>query len=254
MKLILAEPKYLKDSISIISDIVTEVNFKIDKNNLELVAMDPANVAMIVFKLLSSAFVEYDVEKDISLAISLEQLKQILRRVKPTDTITLELDEDKNKLRITLRDSGLRGDSNRVFNISLLHSEEQKQKIPELEFQNKIETHASILDDAVEDVGVVGDSVALTIDPKRFTIHSEGTTSNAKVEIPKDNNTNIVMNSSDKIKAKYSLEYLKKMIKGSKLTDKVVIQFNEDYPLKLDYLVKDKLSLQFILAPRVQND
>ena len=34
----------------------------------------------------------------------------------------------------------------------------------------------------------------------------------------------------------------------------VSIQFAEDYPLKLDYLIKDKLALSFILAPRVNND
>ena len=50
------------------------------------------------------------------------------------------------------------------------------------------------------------------------------------------------------------IEYLKKIIKGSKLSDKVVLQFDKDYPLKADYLVKDKLSLSVILAPRVSND
>ena len=57
-----------------------------------------------------------------------------------------------------------------------------------------------------------------------------------------------------KHKAKYSLEYLKKMISGSKLADKVSLQFNTDYPLKIQYTVLDKLSMSFILAPRVDND
>ena len=83
MKLTLAEPKYLKDSISIISDLVNEANFKITSNAIELVAMDPANVAMVMFKLLSSAFVEYDVKGKTELAINLNNLKQVLRRVKP---------------------------------------------------------------------------------------------------------------------------------------------------------------------------
>jgi len=38
MKLVLAEPKYLKDSISIISDLVTDVNINVDKDKLELIA------------------------------------------------------------------------------------------------------------------------------------------------------------------------------------------------------------------------
>jgi len=41
MKLTLAEPTYLKESISIISDLVTEARFKSDAGCAELVAMDP---------------------------------------------------------------------------------------------------------------------------------------------------------------------------------------------------------------------
>ena len=54
MKLVLAEPRYFKESIAIISDLVTEAKFKATKDGLELIAMDPANVAMVIFKLLSS--------------------------------------------------------------------------------------------------------------------------------------------------------------------------------------------------------
>ena len=63
MKLTLAEPKYLKESISVISELVNEARFKIGPDGIELVAMDPANVAMVIFKLLSSCFVEYDINK-----------------------------------------------------------------------------------------------------------------------------------------------------------------------------------------------
>ena len=62
------------------------------------------------------------------------------------------------------------------------------------------------------------------------------------------------MENKEAIKSKYSIEYLKKIIKGSKLADTVTLQFNKDYPLRLDYLVKDKLSLSIILAPRVSNE
>jgi len=48
MKLTLAEPKYLKESIAIISDLVNEAKFKVNKEAIELVAMDPANVAMVI--------------------------------------------------------------------------------------------------------------------------------------------------------------------------------------------------------------
>ena len=56
MRLTLTEPRYLKDSLLIISELVNEANIKLLSDRIELVAMDPANVAMVVFKLLSSSF------------------------------------------------------------------------------------------------------------------------------------------------------------------------------------------------------
>lgn len=248
MKLVLAEPRYLKDSIAVISELVNDVSIKIDKNKLELVAMDPASVAMITFNLLSSAFVEYNVDKEYKISINLESFKQILRRAKPSDTLTIELDEDKNKLRIQLK-----GDSVRTFNISLLESEYKEQKIPDLKFSSEIEINTNIFDEAIEDMDVVGESVTLTAHADKLIVEAEGRMNHAKVEIPKDDETNITLK-GDPATSRYSLDYLKKIIKASKLADVVKLSFDNEYPLRLEYKVLDKLNLVTILAPRVQND
>ena len=248
MRLTLAEPGYLKESISIISDLVNEATFKITPDAIELVAMDPANVAMVVFKLLSSCFTEYDVKKDTELSINLSNFKQILRRASPRDMLTLEMDAD-NRLKIELK-SG----TTRTFNLPIIELEEKEQKVPDLKFPVSIKTQSSILNEAIADVDVVGESVAFIAEPKRFTLQAEGDLNQAKIEIREDESTKISASGDEKIRAKYSIEYLKKMINGSKLSDEVTIQFNKDYPLKLEYKAVDKLMLSFILAPRVEND
>lgn len=241
----LAETKYLKDSISIISELVTETHFKITSDAIEVVAMDPANVAMVVFKLLSSTFVEYDPGEEKQISINLANFKQVLKRVKPADTLTLETDE--NKLKVTLK-----GSSTRTFHLPLIEAEEQTQKIPDLSFKAVITTDSSILSDAVEDVDIVGESVKLSAEEKQFTVASSGDLSKAKVDIPADDDTKIV--AEGKLKSKYSIEYLKKIIAGGKIADKVVVNFSDDYPLKVEYTVLNKMQLSFILAPRVDND
>ena len=248
MRLTLAEPSYLKESISIISDLVNEARFKITPNAIELVAMDPANVAMVVFKLLSSCFTEYDVKKDIELAINLNNLKQVLRRASPRDMLTLELDDD-NRLKIELKSN-----TTRTFNLPIIDLEEKEQKVPDLKFPITIKTSSSILNEAIADVDVVGESVAFIAEPRKFTLHAEGDLNQARIEIKEDETTKVSTNSDEKVKAKYSIEYLKKMINGSKLSDDVVIQFSKDYPLKLEYKSVDRVMLSFILAPRVEND
>ena len=248
MKLTLAEPKYFKDSIMVISDLVNKAQFKVTKDSLEMTAMDPANVAMVIFKLLSSCFSEYNVSKDTTIAVDLTNLKQILRRVKPEDVLTLELDSE-NKLKVHLK-----GSSSRTFLLPLIAQEDKEQKMPDLNFPVTITTEASLLNDAVEDVDIVAESVSFNVDAKKFEISGEGDLTKAHIEIEPSDNTKIVTDSNDKIKSKYSIEYLKKMIPASKITDNVVIQFNKDYPLKLVFKVIDKMQLSFILAPRVEND
>lgn len=248
MKLVLADATYLKDSIAVISELVHEARFKINQDGLELVAMDPANVAMVIFKLLSSCFSEYQVEKDTEIAINLANLKQILRRAKASDVLTLDVTDD-NKLRVQLK-SG----STRTFSIPIIDIEEKEQRIPNLSFPVSIMTRASILNDAIDDADIVAEAVTLSAEPDRMIISAEGDLSKAHIEVNADDDTRINSETKAKIKAKYSIEYLKKMMSGGKLSEFVSVYFNQDYPLKIEYKVVDRLMLSFILAPRVDND
>lgn len=248
MKLTLVEPKYLKDSIAIISELVSEARFKITSDAIELVAMDPANVSMVVFKLLSSTFTEYDVKEPVDLAINLNNFKQFLKRAKPNDVVTLSLEKD-NKLKIVLK-----GASKRTFSLPIIDLEEKEQKIPDLSFPASVQMNSSVLNECIEDADIVADSVNFIASPNKFTFLAEGDLSHVKVELESNEEIKINVEGNEEIRSKYSLEYLKKMIGGSKLSENVAIYFNKDYPLKLEYKVVDRVQLMFILAPRVEND
>jgi len=249
MKLTLAEPRLLKESMNIISELVNEVTLKVDQDKIEIIAIDPANVAMIDFKLLSSAFVEFTVPKPQELAINLEHLKVVLKRAKPVDTLTLELDEDKNRLQVNF--SGL---SAKKFNIPLINIDENEHKLPDLSFATKVSLSSSIFDEAIEDMGVVAESVALVSSKETFVVKCESNLRDAKVTMPSSDDVVIINDSGEEVFSKYSIEYLKKITKASKLADQVSLEFGPDYPLRAEYKLLDKLRLSFILAPRVSSD
>ncbi len=244
MKLVLSDSRFLKEPISVISELVTEVKLKLNKDKIQLVAMDPANVAMIVFNLLSSSFVEYETNNE-EICVNLDNFKNILKRAKSTDTLIIEL--EKNKLKITIK-----GENTRTFNLALIDLTTNEQKIPDLDFPIKITTNTMLFDEAIGDMDVVSDSVNFILKDKKFSVNTEGNFSNANVELASGNET-VINTSVNDAKSKYSLEYLKKIIKASKFTNDVIIQFDKDYPLKIDYIIKDRLSLGFLLAPRVSN-
>jgi proliferating cell nuclear antigen len=210
-----------------------------------MIAMDPANVAMVVFRLLSSAFVEYSVKEETEIAINLNNLKQVLRRIKGNDNLTLEVAE--NKLKLVLSGSTIR-----TFFLPLIDQQEKEHKEPELKFKTTIKCPSSMLNDAIEDVEIVAESVTFQSEDKKFIVNASGDTGKATVDIKADDS--VTIESAEKVKSKYSIEYLKKMIQGSKISGTVQIQFNKDYPLKLEYKELDKIQMVFILAPRIEND
>jgi len=245
MKLTLAEPKLLKESIAIISDLVIETRFRLTKDKLEIIAMDPANVAMIIFRMPSSAFAEYKLEEDTTIAINMDNLKKVLRRVKSSDVLSLETEDE--KLKITMKEK-----NTKTFYLSLINLEEREQRVPNLQAKATVEMSSSILNEAIEDVDIASESVTFLTEKDKLTISATGDLTKAEVFI--NNNEDVKITTDDLQRSKYSIEYLKKMMQGSKLAGRVTLKFSKDYPLTLEYKELDKLSLTFILAPRVDND
>ncbi|MFT4282901.1 MAG: proliferating cell nuclear antigen (pcna) [Candidatus Woesearchaeota archaeon] len=245
MKVTLAEPKILKESIAIISELVTETRITFTKEKMEIIAMDPANVAMVIFRIPNNFFAEYDVSNELMISINLNNFKQILRRVKNSDVLSLESLE--NKLKITMKDK-----NTRTFYLPLIDLDDRQQKIPSLEFKSEVEIPSTALTEAIEDVDVVSESVTFATEDMKFKVSAAGDLTKADIEMPAGEE--IKIKSQENHKSKYSTEYLKKMMSGSKLSSRATIKFSNDYPLYLEYKELDKVSLAFILAPRVDND
>ncbi|MDP2924823.1 MAG: proliferating cell nuclear antigen (pcna) [Nanoarchaeota archaeon] len=242
MLLRLDHPKLFSEIIGIISELVLEVRLKVSKDGLSLIALDPANVAMVSFKLPNTAFSEIDVENKEVLGVNLESLKAVLRRIKAGSVLVITKEE--NELKLQIKDK-----VTREFNLALIDVEGEEKEIPNLEFSSKIEMSSLDFLETIEDSSVVADSCSFISEPNKFLIQAKGSLNSFKSEFSSDE-LNIQAESAH---SKYSLEYLQKMIKATKITDKVKINFSNDYPLRLDF-VTPFIELSFILAPRVESE
>ena len=99
----LNDPKILNNTIGTISEFISDATFQITNEGLKLVAMDPANISMVILTLLPSAFTEYQVNEPSKITINLDGFRQALRRVRGGESITLT--HSSNKLNITITSS-----------------------------------------------------------------------------------------------------------------------------------------------------
>lgn len=247
-RITLSDTDLLLNSVPIIAEIIDEGVFKVNQNGLSLLSPDRTMVAVVDFQLLSSAFEEFKVESDAELGLNLANLVAVLKRAKAGDKLTLQLGE-KNRLEIIME-----GNGKRRFEIPLLDIKTEKPPVEQLNFPGKIELETGILENGIADADVVSDSVVLEAGPGLFKMWAKGDVSSAELELKKGDNGLLNITAQSSVKARYPLEYLKKMVKAAKLSKQALIEFGTDYPMRIEFKAIDKVTLRFVLAPRISEE
>ena len=241
MLLKLENPRLFADIVSIISELVVEVKIKVTKEGMSLTAVDPANVAMVHFKMPSDLFSEYQLDKDEVLGVNLENLKAVLRRCKPGSSLTIQRQDNNLKL-------GINDRIKRDFSLALLDIDMEEKEMPQWEFNSIVKLNADALVEVVEDCAIVSDACTFIAEPSKFIVEAYGLNS-ARAEFSSDEAEIHSANSM----ARFSLEYMNKFIKGSKISNRVHLSFSNNHPMRLDFPTGNVM-LSFVLAPRIEQD
>jgi proliferating cell nuclear antigen len=234
----LNNPSLFAKAIELMSELIIEVKIKLTDFGLTITAIDPASIAMVDLKIPKSAFSVYEPENQI-LCVNLEDLKKILKRCSAKSSLTLEKKE--NTLTIKIDDR-----IKRSFSLNLIEIDSEEKDFPTLEYSSRVELDSQDFVDSIEDCAVVSDACSFVISEGKFIIEAKELNS-ARSEFSSDE----AKISAENCKARYSLEYLQKFIKGSKLFPKTILNFATEHPLKMD-LLSENLIINFLLAPRME--
>lgn len=246
-KAVLADVDLLKNTIPTIAEIIDEGTFNVDKTGISLLAPDRTMVSVVDFKILSSAFEEFKVEEPASLGLNMANLTSVLKRAKSTDKLEFVPGEGKLILKI-------KGASTRTFEIPLIDVKTEKPPVDQLAFKTRLELNAGVIQEGIEDAEIIGDAVFLEAGRDTFRMYARGDVSSTSLEIRKGQEGLLGITAPELVKAQYPLDYLKKMIKISKVAPTVILELGKDYPLRLDFKVTDKMQIRFILAPRISEE
>ena len=241
MHLKLDSPKIFSDIVTIISELVTEVRMKINSEGISLTAIDPANVAMIYFKIPSALFSEFQVEKAEEIGINLDNLKAVLRRCSPGSSLILERYENILKL-------GIHDRIKRDFSLMLIDIEAEEKSLPEWEFNSVVHINSDALVEVIEDCTVVSDACTFIAEPDKFIVEAHGLNS-ARAEFSSDE---VEVHSGNSM-ARFSLEYINKFVKGAKISNRATLSFSDNHPMRINFPTGNVM-LSFILAPRIEQD
>ena len=235
----------LRDSIATIAELIDETELHITNDGIKMIAADRAVVAVVDFFLSKDAFDEYKYEKDYRIGINLLSLLQILRRAGINDSLNMKLLDDRLEL-------VLKGESTRRFTLPLINiSKEETPPLDKLEFPTSMKINSEILNSGIEDAELITDSIVFSISKEQFSMKAESDSSSTQLELIPGSELNLLQ-INEPVRARYSLDYLKKILKARKLAEETKLALATDYPMRIHFDVEGKMQLCFILAPRVE--
>lgn len=235
----------LKELVDVLSTLVDEAKFNMSKDTVSCKAVDHAHVAMVDLTLAKKAFEQYKA-KDSELGVDIDKLKEVLKLAGAGDTLTIDHDEDKNKLVFNVGNITRRMALVDTAGIS-------DPKVPNLNLPVKVSLNSNELRQGIKAAEAVSDHVTLIASPDSFEMASEGDTDSVDLKLPKDFLEEL--DCKESTKSMFALEYFSNMVKSIGNASIVTLHLGSNYPIKMEFDIADGQGhVTYLLAPRVESE
>lgn len=268
----------LKAIFNVLKDLLFDTNLYFDESGMKTCRSDRMNIALVKLELSADYFLSYRCEKPLMLGVNVTSLSRYLgnvtqngnrfiRMLVPEDCseLILEIVNDDNsevrRKRIRLLDldepqSALEcGDYTLAINMRSKKFAQHCQDHADVGDYMDISTAGPLIRFYTAQEDCVGDT-AESIFIADHGGNKKGGTSKSDTAAPEARSVvdDVVAYYSDAdktITGRFSLKFLQMFAKASAVAPNVVIYFENDQPLILDYPVGEHGDLRFALAPRV---
>ena len=229
-----------------LEEFIDEITLDFSQDGLKIRGIDPSRVVFIDILIPSGYFEEYNIEKEEKVGVKLEDLTDVLKTAKKSDSLYLETDENQN-IKITLD-----GEYERSFTFPSITASEQEAPNLNLEFPFKAKaltvTFTEIIDE-IEDIG--GESVTFKAQEGKLYLTANSDLGSQTIELSTENG-GLLESEGGEAESVYGLEYIVNTSKMRKPSDTVEIAFGSQIPLKLRYNLPQGGYADFYIAPRAE--
>jgi proliferating cell nuclear antigen len=210
--------------------------------------VDGSHVALLSATISDACFETYEVEP-VEIGLELGKLQELLTLAGPGDLVEIDYDDAVGAINVRV------GEVHRILR-GLDTGSMQDPKLPVLDFDCSAAIGAEKLSRALRAAKFVGELVDLSLDSKEMRV---------SVTVEAGEGVNVSFESGELSElvcpspthGSYSLQFLDPLTRklASGLTQDIRVQFQDKYPLRLDWNSNDGgASWTYFLAPRVTND
>lgn len=234
----------LKGLVNIISTLIDEVKFTITPEGMTLKAVDAAHVAMIEMEVEKCAFDKYEAE-DCEIGLDLDKVKDVLKLAASGDVIGMEQDDTHGRLVFKV------GNITRRMNL-VDTTTMSDPKVPQLSLTAKISLPVDELQKGIRAADKISDHITLKAGPGYFDMFCEGDTDSVSLHL---DGASVEVDSDSEVCSMFPLDYYSNIIKAIPAGTTVMVELDNDYPVKLVFSLADgNARVNYLLAPRIESE
>lgn len=227
---------------------------------LYIQTMDPAHACLCDISLSEEWFETYDIDSETVIGVNLEIINKILACKGKNEKIEfiIKTKEESDKLMIKMIDEKT-GETTKSFETSIYDIDCELLEIPEVEADIDISVNTQIFTNAIEQIGIFGDTLIFKCTDDGITFISEDnklyTTMTYTI---KTGDLDEYSTIDEEHVDEYNMSYFTKLCGFSKVVGKtsyVSIKIKEQAPIMLNYCIGENLGkISVCLAPKFRDE
>jgi proliferating cell nuclear antigen len=240
------DAKYWKNCVDSIVSLVDEGSFVLTKEGITLKAMDPSGISMVSFSIPNKAFSKYDVDKQTSIGLNLDNLSKILSSARSGEQLLMK--DASNKLSMEF----IGEHSRRRYKLPMIDVKKDVEKEPKVEFESEVSLKSDSLREVLKDANLLSTYIGFRTEKESFKVVAKGDAGELEEEH---------MNEADIIKkltvtkpssATFNLEYLERIVSACPANSPINMSLKSDEPVRVNYKIGDA-ELAYFLAPYMES-
>ena len=243
-----ASTSLMREIVDILSVLTEEAKMSWGEKGLTIKVVDGSHVALLSATISDACFETYEVEP-VEIGLELGKLRDLLTLAGPSDLVEIDYDDAVGAVNVRV------GEVHRILR-GLDTGTMQDPQLPVLDFDSNAAISSEKFSRALRAAKFVGEIVDLKLDSKEMRISVQGEAGEGvNVHFEAGELSELVCPSETR--GSYSLQFLDPLTRklAAGLTQDVRVQFQDKYPLRLDWTSNDGgASWTYFLAPRVTND
>jgi len=235
--------KYITQTLAKIND---EGDLIFAPDGLIAYIMSPDKTSLAVLRAPLMAFDEYDVSEEMAFRVRTDELNKIMRRATRNDVLIIEYKADEQALQITLQDR--KTGVPRIFVLPVIVLEAGEVREPRIEGKARFIMMADDFKAMIQDAKIVGDILELKAEDDVVVARSQEADKEYEWTM-RDGDPLLGIDVEEPAVSSYTVSALQVATKPTGAAESVKVEFDTNYPLKIEFTFPNTEKLILYVAP-----